>query len=271
LLRSTTATLFLASLLACAGPPPGPGEDRSERTTLLGNENRVLLVLPLNVAAVMPSELELFSPIVWKELELYLRARDKQLKTISRQAARNLWVRAVKQVRAEGGPHVGYDDAARVLAVELRKHTEFDALLAPSLFIREARIANREARWDGVSRELEFAARGLAARNLVSTPLEGAAPAASFHVAAFDADGDKLHEARGGIELLVRVRVNVGATKGGEEVVVLDPTRSNTRAPHEPLPTFEFETRTDLFSNREHVRDGFNVALGPFLPAPVPE
>jgi hypothetical protein len=32
-------------------------------------------------------------------------------------------------------------------------------------------------------------------------------------------------------------------------------------------PTFEFATRTDLFSNREHVRDGFNAAFVPFLPA----
>jgi len=269
LLRPLITALVLASLLACAGAPAR--ESPRERTLLVGEENRVILILPLNVAAVMPSELELFSPIIWKELELYLRDRGKQLKTISRQAARTLWVRAVKQVRAEGGPHAGYDQAARALAVELRKHTEFDTLLAPSLFIREARISNRRASWDGVSRELEFAARGMAARSLVSTPLEGAAPAASIHVAVFDADGDKLHEARGGIELLVRVRVIVGARSGGDDVVVLDPQRSNTRAPHEPLPSFAFETRTDLFSNREHVRDGFAVAFGPFLPPPLSE
>ena len=84
MLRPITAALVLGILLACTGPlrsdPP------SERTLLLGNENRVILILPLNVAAVMPSELELFSPIIWKELELYLRARGKQLKTISRRA-----------------------------------------------------------------------------------------------------------------------------------------------------------------------------------------
>ena len=59
---------------------------------LLGAENRVFLILPLNVAAAMPPELEFFSPIVWEELELYLRAHDKQLKTVSRQIARKLWI-----------------------------------------------------------------------------------------------------------------------------------------------------------------------------------
>ena len=89
-----TAALALATLLGCAS------ELRSERSVLLGSENRVFLILPLNVAAVMPPDLESLSPIIWKELELYLRAQGKQLKTISRQAARNLWVRSIQQVRA---------------------------------------------------------------------------------------------------------------------------------------------------------------------------
>ena len=60
----------------------------------------------------------------------------------------------------------------------------------------QAPIANRSAQWDGVERELEFAARGLEARSFVGRPLEGAAPAASIHYRVFDAEGDKLHEAR---------------------------------------------------------------------------
>ncbi len=244
-LRFLAAAIALAYLLGCASEP------RRERSVLLGSENRVFLILPLNVAAVMPPELESFSPIIWKELELYLRAQGKQLKTISRQAARNLWVRTIRQVRAgEKGARAGYDDAARALALELRNHAEFDAMIAPSLFVREARISNRSARWDGVERELDFEARGLEARRLAATLLEGTAPAASIHVAVFDAKGQKLHEARGGLELLVRVRV-VGNNPAGR-------------------PTFQFATRTDLFGNREHVREGITEAFAPFLP-PLPE
>ena len=244
-LRFLAAAIALAYLLGCASAP------RRVRTVLLGKENRVFLVLPLNVAAVMPPELESFSPIVWKQLELYLRAQGKQLKTISRQAARTLWVRNIQQVRAgEKGARAGYDDAARALALELRNHAEFDAMIAPSLFVREALISNRSARWDSVERKLDFEARGLEARNLDTTPLQGAAPAASIHVAVFDAKGEKLHEAQGGLELLVRVRVTGN-----------NPARG---------PTFQFATRTDLFENREHVREGIAAAFAPFL-SPLPE
>ncbi len=244
-LRFLAAAIALATLLGCASAP------RRVRTVLLGKENRVFLILPLNVAAVMPPELESFSPIIWKELELYLRAQGKQLKTISRQAARNLWVRSIPQVRAgEKGARAGYDDAARALALELQEHAEFDAMIAPSLFVREALISNRSARWDSVERKLDFEARSLAARSLADKPLEGAAPAASIHVAVFDAKGEKLHEAQGGLELLVRVRV------------------TGNNPAHRP--TFQFATRTDLFVNREHVREGIAAAFAPFLP-PLPE
>ncbi len=214
---------------------------------MLASEDRVFLILPLNVAAVMPPEFESLSPIIWKELELYLREQGKELKTISREAARNLWLRSIRTVRAgEKGARAGYDDAARALVLELRKHAAFDALIAPSLFVREARISNRFARWDGVERAVEFEGSGLAAWSLVATPLEGAAPAASLHVAVFDANGDKLHEAQGGLELLVRVEV---ATQEGSG-----------------QPSFQFATRTDLFANREHVHEGISLAFSSFLP-----
>ena len=244
-LRFLAAAIALAYLLGCASAP------RRVRTVLLGKENRVFLILPLNVAAVMPPELESFSPIVWKQLELYLRAQGKQLKTISRQAARSLWVRNIHQVRAgEKGARAGFDDAARALALELQDYADFDAMIAPSLFVREAHILNRSARWDGIERELEFEARGLEARGLASTPLKGAAPGASIHVVVFDAKGEKLHEAQGGLELLVRVRVVGNNRTSG--------------------PTFQFATRTDLFGNLEHVREGISEAFAPFLP-PLPE
>ena len=134
-----------------------------------------------------------------------------------------------------------------MLARELGNHAEFDAMIAPSLFVREARISRRSARWDGVERELEIEGRSSAAHSIVATPLEGAAPAASIHVAAFDAQGDKLHEARGGLELLVRVLVATRRPSGE--------------------PTFDFATRTDLFGNREHVREGIDAAFAPFLPS----
>jgi hypothetical protein len=239
------AALALACLLGCASEPA-----QRERSVLLGAENRVCLILPLNVAMAMPPELEFGSPILWAELERFLRAHGKQLKTVARQTARELWVRSIQQARAgEKGPRAGYDDAARALALELRTHAPFDVMIAPSLVVREAQIANRSARWDGVERELEFEADGLAARNLASTPLEGAAPAATLHVAVFDAKGEKLHEGKGGLDLLVRVRVEADSSG---------------------VPAFQFVPRADPFEHREYLRDGIAAAFLPFLP-PLPE
>jgi hypothetical protein len=177
----------------------------------------------------------------------FLRA-GKQLKTVSREVARSLWLRSIQQVRAgEQGVRAGYDDAARVLALELRKHAEFDAMIAPSLFVREAPISNRSARWDGVERELEFEAHGLEARNLAATPLEGVAPAATR--AVFDARAEA-PRGQGGLDLLVRVRVE----------------RTDPSAP----ATFQFAPRNDPFGNRAHLREGIAAAFAPLLPA-LPE
>lgn len=235
--------LALGCAFGCAKAPKGG------RSVLFGAENRVLLILPLNVAAVMPPELEFVSPIIWEELETYLRAGDRKLKTISATSAHELWVKAIKQVRAgPQGARAGFDDAARALALELHKQTEFDAMIAPSLYVREATIANRSASWDGVEREIDFEARGLEARSFVSIPLEGSAPAASLHVAVFDANGDKILDAKGGLELLARVRVSKDDATG--------------------QPKFAFEPRSDLFQNREHVREGIGLAFSPLLPPP---
>jgi len=243
--RGVTAALALGVAFGCASGPP------RERSVLFGAENRIFLILPLNIAAAMPPQLAFFGPIIWEELELYLRAQDKQLKTVSRLTARKLWLKNIQQIRAgEKGNRAGFDDAARALALELGKHAEFDALIAPSLFIREAPFANRSARWDGVERPLEFEARGLEARNFAATPLEGAAPAASLHIAVFDAKGEKIHEGMGGLDLLARIRVT-GTSPSG------------------PL-TFEFETRSDVFGNREDLREGIAAAFAPLLP-PLPE
>ncbi|MGI9590385.1 MAG: hypothetical protein ACR2P8_03375 [Myxococcota bacterium] len=253
---SLAIRIALAGMLGLSCQSPAPGRPSLPPEA----ENRVFLVLPLNVAATMPDELVHFSPVVRKELELYLRDQEKQLKTISETAARTLWRRMIQRLRAaESSDPVGYEDAARALTLELRKHAEFDAMIAPSLFIQKARINNRSARWDGVEQELEIEGRGLAARSLAWTPIEGSAPAASIHVAAFDAGGNRLHEGQGGLDLLVRVRVQARNPSG---VGGADGIRRVT--------AFEFATRTDLFSNRAQVREGISAAFVPFLPS-LPE
>jgi hypothetical protein len=234
------AALALALLLGCASEP------RRDRVVLLGSPEQVYLILPLNLAAPIPSELEPYRGVIWQELERYLRAHDKQLKTVDSEVARKLWVKSVQQVRVgERGARAGFEDAARALAVELRKHAEFGVMVAPSVFIREAPISERSAHWDGVERELGLEQRSSQDPRVAAMPFEGVAPAASLHVAVFDPTGDEIHEGKGGLELLVDVRLT-GEDAAGQ-------------------PEFEFTPRSTLFENREHVREGITVAFAPLL------
>jgi hypothetical protein len=250
LLRPIAACVLAASL-ACASWAP------SQRTVLAGNWARTLVLLPLNVPAVMPTELEAAGPRVSAELENYLLAQGKELKTVAFPTARQLWMGAIRSVRAaEGagagdrGGRAGFDDAARAFVLELARHAEFDGVVIPSLFVRHASIEGQSARWDGVERPVEFELAGGTA-DAAPPEVEGVALAASLHAAVFDAQGNKLQEGLRGLDLLMRVRVS-------------EPTWS----PDGPR-SFEYETYADPLARPEHVRAGIADALAPFLPRRV--
>jgi hypothetical protein len=236
-------------LVGCAGES-GP----RERTVLAGPGQQVSLILPLNVSAVLPGELEPYEPIVWEEFQTYLRARGKELKTLSRRTARRLWLESIREVRAPTGARAGsapgFDEAASVMARKLAERANFAVMIVPSLFVREATLKGRSASWDGVQRRVPFSTTGLGARKLAETPLVGVAPAGSLHVAIFDTEGTKVHDALGGLEVLWGVRA-VGANLSGE-------------------PSFKLVPRNDLFENREHVREAVEVAFDPFVPREQP-
>ena len=236
------ATAALA--LACASAP------RNEATIQAGRSARVLMVLPLNVAMPVPKELGDQSPAVWQEIESYLGTHGKRLKTVSYHDARRLWLASIEQARraAESGK-ADYAAAARLLVLELRRHTEFDAVIAPSIFVQRASMTGRRASWDGVTRTIEIQRDN---RRILRPAVSGSstARAVSLHVVVFDADGHELQEGQGGLELLVRAR----ADEGFGEIV-------DNRF-------WLFESRLDFFDNREHLREGIAQALQPFLPAP---
>lgn len=242
-LRLTLAAIALLSAVGCAMAARQP-----ERSVSAARPAHRLLILPLNLAAPMPPELEALSPFVWEQLELYLRAREKELRTVNLQDARRLWVSSVLEVRAgNGSDEVGFAEAARVLVGKLERYAAFDAVIAPSLLVRQAQIYDRVAAWDGVERQIEIEAYGQAARNVeVRTKLKGVAPAASLHVVVLDAGGNELQEKIAGLELLVRVLVQ-GKRSG--------------------LLWFDFATRTDLFEDPALVRGGIAEALAPFIPS----
>jgi len=230
--------------LACANV------SRNEASIQAGRSARVLMVLPLNLAMPLPEGLGDRNPAVRQELESYLQEHGKRLKTVSYRDARRLWKVSIERARraAESG-EADYTAAAGLLVLELRRHTEFDAVIAPSVFVQQAIMTGTRASWDGVTRAIEIRRDN---RRILRQAVSGSgtARAASLHVVVFDAEGHKLQEGQGGLDLLVRARVD----EGFGEIV-------DNRF-------WLFESRLDFFDNSQHLREGIALALEPFLPAP---
>jgi hypothetical protein len=239
-----------ATALACASPAPvGPvGAPAVGPAIADAREIEVVMVLPLNIAVAIPKELEVPSLAVWQSLEDDLRARGVELKTISYSNSRRLWKQSVEQAR-----RTEKDDAAALLlamsllAVELRRHTEFDAVVAPSVLIQQSSVDGTRASWDGVTREIEVHREF---RSLHRSRFRAGkkARSASLHVAVFDANGGLIHVGQGGLDLLVRLSVN------------------GYRSSHLAAREFQyFEPRPEVFNDPDLLREGIAKALDPFL------
>jgi hypothetical protein len=219
-----------------------------------GRAAQVLLVLPLNVAVAMPKGLEGPSLAVLMELENHLRAHGKQLKTVSYPDARRLWLMSVERLRrSEKNDAADFAAAASLLAAELRRHAEFDALIVPSVLVRQAAMRGTRAAWDGVTRPTEIRRdnRGIHPSKLRASRT---ARSASLHVAVFDASGRQIHEGQGGLDLLVRVYTGDGLSTD--------------------LATSQFwyfEARPEFFDDPALLREGVAKALDPFLSPEVNE
>lgn len=229
------------ALMGCAGSGP-------EAPTILSRSHgsQTLVLLPLNVTAVMPAELEPQAAEVFAALRAYLEQHGATLKTVAYPTARNLWLASIREARTgEKGRRAGFDDAARLFAQRLAQHSRFDAMLVASLFVQRATVAGRWARWDGVQHPLQAESgrwRGVLPEE---QQVSGAAPAASLHAVILDAEGGVLHEKQTGLALLARVRL--AETPAGE-----------TR--------YSFAPIEDPFADREQLREGIALALAPYLP-----
>jgi hypothetical protein len=244
-LQKGIAIFAMAALaLACVSAP------RNDPSVQAQVNADVLVVLPLNVTMPLPKGLGDRSPAVWEELESYLQTHDKRLKTVSYYDARRLWKASAKQARsAAADGNADYATAARLFALELRRHTEFDAVIVPSVFLQRANMIGTTASWDGVTRTIEIHrdTRTIRKPNVAAS---STARAASLHVVVLDAEGNTIQEGQGGLDLLVRARVDQGF---GD---IIDNR------------FWYFKERTDFFVDREYLREGIAKALEPFLPAP---
>ena len=238
---SAVRTLGVAALaIAIGGCASRSGSTEAE------SRHDVLVVIPLNVMTTMPEDLRHASPLLWEELTAYLSEQGKQLKTLSEESARQTWADSVRDAsRDSESPDAHH--ALELFVQRLASATGFDAVVVPSLALREARLSGRHAYWDGESQLVEFVADGRNARTIARrTSVAGKAPASSLHVVVIDAAGRELHDRLQPIDLLVRARVEAGPGATEAERIVF--------------------VRRKPFEDYDRLRLGVRESLAPFVP-----
>ena len=122
---------------------------------------------------------------------------------------------------------------------EIKNNSDIDAIVFTDLIERQVSFSNgsnRTARWDGVSRKPKIKGAGTG----VSQGFDWmqTVPAVSILVTIYHADGQRLFQSAGGIEI----------------TRMIDPHRGNGR----------FVRRENIFNSPSHIRKGVALALHPF-------
>jgi hypothetical protein len=186
---------------------------------------------------------------VSEALSAWLAAQRFAVETYPAPEARTAWAAAAQELREElGSGQMTFEGAARVLARTLHHDRAFDALVLPWLALRQAKVQGRTVQWDGVTRTLRVAGGEPAHIGFLLRDFHADALAPSLQVAVFSADGDKLCEGVGGLDLTHAMVISGNPPRIGEE----------------RLPAAQ------ILSDRANVSEGIALALTPLLRAPPP-
>jgi hypothetical protein len=206
-----------------------------------------VLLCPLNVALALPSELSSGARPVYREIEAYLGARGLEVQKLNLTEARGLWRRAAGEAKQTGS-----EDAAAIFAQDLAERLEFDALVMPSLIVRTVRVTDNSGTWDGVRRRVSMVnlphrGQGVEAdsfsKGVAYGGISGSVMAASLHLMAYLPDGQRVFEGTGGFDFV-------------------------QEADFTPASQYKWELRMNpgLLRRPDVLREGVEIAFGPFLP-----
>jgi hypothetical protein len=221
-MRIFTARASLARIAAlCALPLAAaacakPGAPAPAGAAAIGS----VLVFPLNVVAPMPTGLESGAAPVSEALRTWLAAQGLAVEELSPAPARAAWIAAAQALREQHGEQqMAFEGAAGVLARTLRRERAFDALILPWLALRPARVKGRMVTWDGVTRTLRLIGGESKKTHFLLEDFSADAAAPSLQVGVFAADGAKLFDGVGGLDLVHAIVVLGEPPKIGEQLL----------------------------------------------------
>jgi hypothetical protein len=240
-------------LAACAQRAPSVFEQKSVAGAS-GQGPRIVLA-PMNLSVVLAQDLEDAVPIVENALILELQRRGARVAVIYGPDALALWQ---KSMLAVAPAHARAEDlraVAEYFAAALARTEVFDALIMPSLALREARVSGRSARWDGVQRRLGVRTTDATAPPadepvfgggegvVASGEWKGRFSGLSLHLLSLMPGRRQPQERWGGLDL---VHDAVSASGRGNR-----PSESEKRL------------RRELLADPENVEEGIDLALDP--------
>jgi hypothetical protein len=235
--------LLLAALLGCTTPPSYYVAEGHEGAP---GVQRVLLC-PLNVAVSLPAEIASGTESVYRELTAYLGEQGLQVEHLSLIEARRRWGEAVAEARRTGSK-----DAAAIFARDLGEWIEFDAMLMPSLILHSVRVTDSSGTWDGVRRRVKMVnlpSRGIGGsadtftKGVAFGGISASVLASSLHVTVLSPDGRLVFEGQGGFDFAQEA--DLGRAYRWK---------------------WELRRKSGLLRDPAVLREGVEIALGPYLP-----
>ncbi|HKA14433.1 MAG TPA: hypothetical protein VKH41_05410 [Myxococcota bacterium] len=225
------AALIAAVACGCAAP-------RNHLYQKSGAEFQRAVVLPLNLVAAMPAELADDAHRVDEALLGYLAEHGKAIESIGYKDALAAWRESESECRSRAAKDCDkFAGVAPIMAQHLRRDHDYQTLIIPYLRFHAARTGSSAAKWDGVKRSVEKTGSGFGPDGPARL-VRGEVRAVSLKVFAFSAEGEKVFEGIGGLDLVDRLR-----------------------APGDGYQDYAVEVREDLFGDEHMVREGVELAL----------
>jgi len=230
------AALIAAVACGCAAP-------RNHLYQKSGAQFERALVLPLNLVAAMPAEVAGGSRRVDEALLGYLAERGKAVEAMKYADALAAWRAAESECRAQSHEDCDhFAGVAPIMAQRLRRDHDYQTLIIPYLRFHAARTGSSTAKWHGVKRSVEKTGSGFGPGGSARL-VRGEIRAVSLSVLAFSAEGKKIFEGVGGLDLVDRLR-----------------------APGDAYQDYSVDVREDVLGDEQMLREGVELALDPLVP-----
>ncbi|MFK7894760.1 MAG: hypothetical protein AB8G23_02930 [Myxococcota bacterium] len=176
----------------------------------------------------------------------HLESHGKTIQQLRFKTGRGLWMDAIGRVEAEKKERT-FESAARVYAQEIAKEVEYDLLIIPTLYVQNARVSRRWAKWDDAKERIPL--KGRLTGNMRFEQVTGTTfKAASIMTAIYTPAGQEVHTKKRGLQLIEHIEVSGG--KGSDR---------NTNY-------FQQVMNQPAIENTELVRAGVAAVLYPLVP-----